>query len=135
MYSIRLVTADSYQTAPIPDVDPSFSHFRGSEIKQVPIVRIFGITDKGSFFFFINCLFSDTCQLTKYFLINSSGEKVCLHVHGAFPYLYVPYTGKIKADVLMYRLAASLDAAINVSLGAAKSRTQHVYKIQEVSAM
>lgn len=63
------------------------------------------------------------------------GEKVCLHVHGVFPYLYVPYSGQIKADILAYRLAAALDVAINVSLGSSKANTQHVYKVQQVSGM
>ncbi|XP_011498126.1 PREDICTED: DNA polymerase zeta catalytic subunit [Ceratosolen solmsi marchali] len=109
MYSVRLVSADSYQAAPIPDVDPTFSQFRGSDIKQVPVVRIFGITH--------------------------AGEKVCLHVHGVFPYMYVPYSGHVNADMLVYRLAASLDANINVSLGSSNSKRQHVYKIQQVSGI
>ncbi|KAJ8682714.1 hypothetical protein QAD02_018506 [Eretmocerus hayati] len=109
MFSIRVVVADSYQANPIPDVDPTFSHFRGSEIKQVPVVRIFGITPEG--------------------------EKVCLHVHGVFPYLYVPYTGQVRADILAYHLATAIDTAINVSMGSAKANTQHVYKIQQVSGI
>lgn len=64
-----------------------------------------------------------------------TGEKVCLHIHGVFPYMYVPYTGQIPADILAYRLAASLDATINVSLGSARANSQHVYKIQQVSGM
>lgn len=45
--SVRLVSADSYQCTPIPMLDPSYSEFRGSEIKQVPVIRIFGTTTKG----------------------------------------------------------------------------------------
>ena len=63
------------------------------------------------------------------------GEKVCLHIHGVFPYLYVPYAGQMKADIMAYQLAASLDAAINISLGSAKANIQHIYKIQQVSGM
>ncbi|XP_043266558.1 uncharacterized protein DNApol-zeta isoform X2 [Venturia canescens] len=107
MVSVRLVTADSYQAQPLPQLDPSFSEFRGSEIKHVPVIRIFGTT--------------------------MDGEKTCLHVHGVFPYLFVPYTGEEDPQILAYRLAASLDAAINVSLGSATSNVQHVYSIQRVS--
>lgn len=60
---------------------------------------------------------------------------MCLHIHGVFPYMYVPYTGKVNANIFAYRLAASLDTAINVSLGSGSSNTQHVYKIQQVSGM
>lgn len=56
MYSIRVICVDSYQAAPIPDVDPTFSHFRGSDIKQVPILRIFGITHDGNLNFKDNFL-------------------------------------------------------------------------------
>ena len=49
MYSIRVVCVDTYQASPIPEIDPTFSQFRGSEIKQVPIIRIFGITPEGKF--------------------------------------------------------------------------------------
>jgi DNA polymerase zeta len=55
MHSVRLVCADSYQTAPIPDVDPTFSQFRGSDIKQVPVVRIFGTSPAGKLNLPHNC--------------------------------------------------------------------------------
>ncbi|XP_063988872.1 uncharacterized protein LOC135168522 [Diachasmimorpha longicaudata] len=109
MFSVRLVTADSYQAQPLPQLDPTFSVFRGTEIKNVPVIRIFGTTP--------------------------TGEKTCLHVHGVFPYLYVPYTGEENEDRLAYRLAASLDAAINISLGSANSTSQHVYQIQRVAGI
>ena len=48
MHSIRVISIDSYQATPIPDVDPTFSQFRGNEIKQVPVIRIFGITLGGN---------------------------------------------------------------------------------------
>ncbi|KAF7990572.1 hypothetical protein HCN44_000377 [Aphidius gifuensis] len=109
MFSVRLINADSYQALPSPQLDPTFSEFRGSEIKYVPIIRIFGTTP--------------------------TGKKTCLHLHGAFPYMYVPYTSEKKDDNLLYKLAASLDAAINISLGTATSKTQHVYKIQVVTGI
>lgn len=60
---------------------------------------------------------------------------MCLHVHGVFPYMYVPYTGHMNPDILSYRLAEALDAGLNVSLGSASSKTQHVYKVKQVSGM
>ncbi|XP_020712100.2 DNA polymerase zeta catalytic subunit [Athalia rosae] len=108
-FAVRLVCAEYYQTAPVPSLDPVYSVFRGSEVKHVPVIRIFGST--------------------------LNGAKTCMHVHGVFPYLYVPYTGREDTDKLGYRLAASLDAAINVSLGSANARNQHVFKIQLISGM
>jgi len=49
MFSITLVNIDSYQASPIPELDVTFSQFRGSEIKKVPIIRIFGSTTTGKY--------------------------------------------------------------------------------------
>lgn len=68
---------------------------------------------------------------------DANGTKTCAHVHGVFPYLYVPYAGgdsTTDADRLSYQLASSLDKAINISLGQANSATQHVFKIILVKA-
>ncbi|XP_015597697.1 DNA polymerase zeta catalytic subunit isoform X2 [Cephus cinctus] len=109
MFSILLVTADSYQAAPVPGLDPTYSDFRGSEVKRVPVIRIFGSTQ--------------------------NGEKTCLHIHGVFPYIYVPCTSMEDGNSLAYNLATSLDSAINVSLGCTASKNQHVFKIQKVSGI
>lgn len=62
-----------------------------------------------------------------------------MHVHGVFPYLYVPYDGNAStledADRLSYQLAASLDKAINISLGQTNSATQHIFKVVLVKGM
>lgn len=47
MFSITLVNIDTYQAFPIPEFDVTFSEFRGSEIKKVPVIRIFGSTATG----------------------------------------------------------------------------------------
>lgn len=47
MFSVRILTIDSYQTNPISKLDPTFSEFRGNEIKHVPVIRIFGSTLTG----------------------------------------------------------------------------------------
>ncbi|XP_046399117.1 DNA polymerase zeta catalytic subunit [Ischnura elegans] len=107
MVSVRIVTADHYMTAPSPNLDVFYSDFRGSEVKQVPVIRIFGS--------------------------DSKGKKVCLHVHGVFPYIYVPYDGFEPQERKAYRLASGLDKALNVSLGKSNATTQHVYKISLVS--
>ncbi|XP_072748534.1 DNA polymerase zeta catalytic subunit [Anoplolepis gracilipes] len=109
MFSITLVNIDSYQATPIPEVDVTFSEFRGSEIRKVPIIRIFGST--------------------------LTGKKTCLHIHGVFPYMYVPCTIQENTNSYAYQLAASIDSALNTSFGSALSTNQHVYKIQRVSGI
>ncbi|CAK9831820.1 DNA polymerase zeta catalytic subunit [Anthophora retusa] len=109
MFSINLVTLESYQSAPLSELDVTFSDFRGNEIRQVPVIRIFGSTP--------------------------SGIKTCLHIHGVFPYMYVPCTIDHNIDSFMYKLARAIDSGINVSMGSASSNTQHVYKIQKVSGI
>lgn len=49
--------------------------------------------------------------------------------------MYIPCTINNNVNSYMYKLAAAIDSAINVSLGSAISNTQHVYKIQQVSGM
>lgn len=61
-----------------------------------------------------------------------------MHVHGVFPYLYIPYQGNGGAnecDIFTYQIATSLDKAINVSLGQATANTEHVFKIVHVKGM
>lgn len=64
-----------------------------------------------------------------------SGQKICVHIHGVFPYLYIPYDGKQEANGLMYQIATLIDKSINVSLNQTSSNAQHVYKISVVSGM
>lgn len=63
------------------------------------------------------------------------GKKICLHIHGVFPYLYIPYDGRGKPEDLMYKLASAIDKTINVQFNQANSLTQHVYNISLVSGM
>lgn len=52
-----------------------------------------------------------------------------MHVHGVFPYLYVPYDGTTPWDRYLRQFATSLDKAINVAQGHRQSKIEHVYKI------
>lgn len=47
MFSVRLVLADHYMSPPIPELDVVYSEFRGAEVKQVPVIRVFGSTVTG----------------------------------------------------------------------------------------
>lgn len=60
-----------------------------------------------------------------------------MHVHGVFPYLYIPFDehSSEDSDRFTYQVAASLDKAINISLGQAHSVDEHVFKIVYVKGM
>ncbi|XP_074033299.1 DNA polymerase zeta catalytic subunit isoform X3 [Leptinotarsa decemlineata] len=109
LYSVRIISLDSCMSAPVQGLDVMYSDFRGSSINQVPILRLFGSIP--------------------------TGEKICVHIHGVFPYIYIPYDGIQEANSLMYRIAASIDKAVNISLKQASSNAQHVYKITLVKGI
>uniref|UniRef100_A0A4W5MVD9 DNA polymerase zeta catalytic subunit n=1 Tax=Hucho hucho TaxID=62062 RepID=A0A4W5MVD9_9TELE len=110
MFAVRIVTADYYLTSPLKDLDVIYNEFRESDVKKVPVVRIFGATP--------------------------IGQKTCLHLHGIFPYLYVPYDGYgQQAELYLRQVAFSIDRALNVSMGNPSSNTQHVFKVALVSGM
>uniref|UniRef100_A0A672LSB2 DNA polymerase zeta catalytic subunit n=1 Tax=Sinocyclocheilus grahami TaxID=75366 RepID=A0A672LSB2_SINGR len=110
MFSVRIVTADYYLSSPIRELDVCYSEFRESDVKKVPVVRIFGATP--------------------------AGQKTCLHLHGVFPYIYVPYDGfGQEADRYLRQVAYSIDRALNVSMGNPSSNVQHIFKVVLVSGM
>lgn len=47
MFAVRIVTADFYLASPVKDLDVCYSEFRDSDVKKVPVVRIFGATPAG----------------------------------------------------------------------------------------
>ncbi|KAL6485419.1 hypothetical protein MHYP_G00048110 [Metynnis hypsauchen] len=110
MFSVRIVCADYYMAGPLAGLDVCYSDFRDSEVKRVPVVRIFGSTP--------------------------AGQKTCLHLHGVLPYVYVPYDGfGQQPDRYLRQVAYSIDRAVNISLGNPASTVQHIYKITVVSGM
>ncbi|KAF1958896.1 hypothetical protein CC80DRAFT_533856 [Byssothecium circinans] len=86
-FRFRLNCIDHYQAAPT-DLDPVLrrraGHSQLQNAPQVPVIRIFGATE--------------------------SGQKVCAHVHGALPYLYLEYNGSLDKDEGILR--ASIDHAL-----------------------
>ncbi|EPS36788.1 hypothetical protein H072_9596 [Dactylellina haptotyla CBS 200.50] len=92
-FRLRLNNVDTYQATPTRLDYPvilSKSTPPGQKIKAtLPILRVFGATE--------------------------TGQKVCAHIHGAFPYLYVQYQGNLAPDdvtAYIYRLHASIDHAL-----------------------
>jgi len=75
LFRVRINCIDHYQATPTR-YDPQLrSDVRSSQLSKgprVPVVRVFGSTE--------------------------TGQKVCAHIHGAFPYLFVEYNGSLAQE-------------------------------------
>ena len=91
-FQVRLNCVDHYQATP-SGFDPplpyrnGLSKQNGNDRPSVPVIRAFGSTE--------------------------TGQKVCVHVHGAFPYLYIEYDGSLDPGegLWKFRLLYYLDSA------------------------
>lgn len=85
-FRVRLNCIDHYQAIPSefdPPLPYGYDTSRGNDRPKVPVIRVFGSTE--------------------------TGQKVCAHVHGAFPYLYVEYDGSLDPDEGLYNEFLLLD--------------------------
>ncbi|KAI0153556.1 DNA polymerase family B [Pestalotiopsis sp. NC0098] len=95
LFRVRLNCIDHYQASHTkydPQLRNDFRLSQASKGPKVPVIRVFGSTE--------------------------TGQKVCAHIHGAFPYLYVEYNGSLDPDEVgayIYRLHLSIDHALTVS--------------------
>lgn len=75
VFRVRLNCIDDYQAVPT-EFDPPVPFTNGASQRtarpKVPVIRAFGATE--------------------------TGQKVCVHIHGAFPYLYIEYRGGLGQD-------------------------------------
>jgi DNA polymerase zeta len=96
-FRVRLNCLDHYQSAPGPLDPPLWGPLRDTptqrnNLPQVSVIRVFGATE--------------------------TGQKVCMHIHGAFPYLYIPYTESVEqndVDAYITTLRHSIDHALALS--------------------
>lgn len=75
LFRLRLNCVDHYQSHPTEFDPPLFGQHGSTQQKnapQVPVIRVFGATE--------------------------SGQKVCAHIHGALPYLFIEYQGSLEPD-------------------------------------
>ncbi|KZL81063.1 dna polymerase family b [Colletotrichum incanum] len=95
LFRVRLNCIDHYQATPThydPQLRNDVGPAQAKKGPKVPVVRVFGSTE--------------------------TGQKVCAHIHGAFPYLYVEYQGSLEPEEVgayIYRLHLSIDHALAVS--------------------
>ncbi|XP_048236258.1 DNA polymerase zeta catalytic subunit isoform X2 [Ricinus communis] len=111
-FSVRIVSIDYYMAPPIPNIDICYSSFQGGKVNEVPVLRIYGSTP--------------------------AGQKTCLHVHRAFPYLYVPCSDislhpDQQGDSYTNAISLALEKALKLK-GNAGSRRQHVHGCSLVRA-
>lgn len=75
IFRVRLNCVDHYQGLPTkfdPRLPGRPDQSKQKDASKVPVIRVFGATE--------------------------TGQKVCAHIHGAFPYLYVEYHGSLIPD-------------------------------------
>ncbi|CAK1359247.1 unnamed protein product [Cercospora beticola] len=97
VFRIRLNCVDHAQYAPNTMDTPiwgprSLSATQRVQLPDVPVIRVWGSTE--------------------------TGQKACVHIHGAFPYLYVPYTESLEdshVSQYMSTLRHSIDHAMCLS--------------------
>lgn len=95
VFKVRLNCIDHYQATPTqydPCLRNDVRHSQLFKEPKVPVIRVFGSTQ--------------------------TGQKVCAHIHGAFPYLFIEYNGKLDQEevgAFSYRLHLSIDHALAVS--------------------
>ncbi|KAH9755088.1 DNA polymerase zeta catalytic subunit [Citrus sinensis] len=112
LFSVRIVSIDHYMAPPIPGYDICYSSFQGGKVNEVPVIRVYGSTP--------------------------AGQKTCLHIHRALPYLYVPCADipvqlRQEDDGYMHAISLALEKALKVK-GSAGSKRQHVHECSLVRA-
>ncbi|KAJ0080258.1 hypothetical protein Patl1_22611 [Pistacia atlantica] len=119
VFSVRIVSIDHYMAPPIPGYDICYSSFQGGKVDEVPVIRIYGSTP--------------------------AGQKTCLHVHRALPYLYVPCAdiplqSDQEGDAYTNAISLGLEKALKVLAlnsqpkGNSGSNRQHVHGCSLVRA-
>ncbi|KAM0040492.1 putative DNA-directed DNA polymerase [Helianthus debilis subsp. tardiflorus] len=112
IFSVRIVSIDYYMSPPIQGLDFCYSSFQGGKVNEVPVIRVYGSTP--------------------------AGQKTCLHIHRALPYLYVPCSDIVQqpdqeGDACVQVICNALEKALKLK-GSAGSKRQHVHGCSLVHA-
>ena len=88
-FALRIVDIDLAHSKPNAELDPIVSPLTHRELRQVPLVRVFGGTPRG--------------------------QKACVHFHGFFRSFYVPFDGERSDEVSLRELANELEDQLRQS--------------------
>ena len=112
-----VVQVDYCLVKPVEGLDVMFSPLTGAAVERVPVVRVFGATP--------------------------GGQRACVHLHKALPYIYVPYFPDLPeapeaAGAVLQKLALAVDGALrlnkNVAARYQSSKRAHVHSCDLVLA-
>lgn len=90
VFAVRIVDIDVESVKPNPELDPTVSPLTHRELRQVPIVRVFGGTPRG--------------------------QKACVHIHGFFRSFLVPFDGERTDPASLRELANELEDQLRHNL-------------------
>lgn len=73
-----MIHVDHYMCEPIEPFDDTYSDFLRKPTRKVPIIRIFGV--------------------------NENGIKICLHIHGFYPYICIKNEDTVRDELVVRRM-------------------------------
>jgi hypothetical protein len=88
-FALRIVAIDLAHSTPTAELDPIVSPLTHRELRQVPLVRVFGGTPRG--------------------------QKACVHFHGFFRSFYVTFDGERTDEASLRELANELEDQLRQS--------------------
>lgn len=87
MPKYRMFHVDHYMAKPLPAYDDQLSDIDEKPVHKVPVIRVFGA--------------------------DSKGQKICLHVHGFYPYISIQIVEKHSPEIA-HKIINEIESALNL---------------------